>query len=523
MEAMKLVTASEMQTIEKHCAESGISEDDLMENAGLAVAERIRETPKMEPNIYGKRILALIGPGNNGSDGLIACRYLSNWGARVTVILCAVRKSPDPKRVLAENSGVSIIDGLSKDGLHSLRSELQAADMVIDAILGTGASRPIAEPLSSLLLCVVESSVSVIALDLPTGLNSDSGNFDVAGLRADITLMLGYPKLGSAVTGDASVTGKKLVLDIGIPEGFDSQVNTELLTNDFATSILPTRPDQGHKGQFGSTLVIGGSQQYLGAVTLATEAATRSGSGLTFVATPEPVYRIIGGHVPEAIYCSLPVSQNGDVNSSQACRIALDLLKNATSVVIGPGLGNNRNTFEFMSSFLSQINTEIPIVIDADGLNILAESHQWWDKLKIPCILTPHPGEMGRLMGISSADVQQNRSAVALEAAERFQKIVVLKGAATIIAAPDGRFRVSPWVNAGLAKGGSGDILAGLLGGLLAQSPHNLFDMASLAVFIHGYAADIAKNELGETGMRATDVSNRLGYFYRDFVSTKAN
>ena len=166
---MKLVTAAEMQTIEKHCVESGISEDNLMENAGLAVAESIRKTPKLEPNIYGKRILALIGSGNNGSDGLIACRYLSSWGARVTDILCAVRKSPDPKRDLAENNGVTVIDGLSKDGLHSLRSKLQTTDMVIDAVLGTGASRPIVEPLSSLLLCVVESSVPVIALDLPTG------------------------------------------------------------------------------------------------------------------------------------------------------------------------------------------------------------------------------------------------------------------------------------------------------------------------------------------------------------------
>tara|TARA_B110000014_G_scaffold198669_1_gene147903 strand:- start:670 stop:2241 length:1572 start_codon:yes stop_codon:yes gene_type:complete len=523
MEAMKLVTAAEMQTIEKNCVKSGISVDNLMENAGVAVAEAIRKTPKMEPDIYGKRIVALIGSGNNGSDGLIACRLLSTWGARVTVFLCATRKSSDPKRDLAENSGVTIVDGLSKDGIKSLKSKLQTTDLVIDAVLGTGASRPIAEPLSSLLFCAVESPATVIAVDLPTGLNSDSGEFDNAGLPADITLMLGYPKLGSAILADVNVIGEKIVLDIGIPEDVDSQVKAELLTKDLAVSMLPVRPDQGHKGQFGSTLIIGGSQQYLGAVTLATEAATRSGAGLTFVTTPEPAYRVIGGHVPEAIYQSLPVSQNSDINPSKACSIALNVVKNATSAVIGPGLGNNRNTFEFVSSFLSQIDDDIPVVIDADALNILAESHQWWNKLKIPCVLTPHPGEMGRLMGISSLDVQQNRVAVALEAAEKFQKIVVLKGASTVIAAPGGRFRVSPWVNSGLAKGGSGDTLAGLLGGLLAQHPDKLLDMASLAVYIHGYAADIARRELGETSMRATDVSNRLGYFYRDFMSKKAN
>ena len=520
---MKLVTAAEMQTIEKNCVKSGISVDNLMENAGVAVAEAIRKTPKMEPDIYGKRIVALIGSGNNGSDGLIACRLLSTWGARVTVFLCATRKSSDPKRDLAENSGVTIVDGLSKDGIKSLKSKLQTTDLVIDAVLGTGASRPIAEPLSSLLICAVESPATVIAVDLPTGLNSDSGEFDNAGLPADITLMLGYPKLGSAILADVNVIGEKIVLDIGIPEDVDSQVKAELLTKDLAASMLPVRPDQGHKGQFGSTLIIGGSQKYLGAVTLATEAATRSGAGLNFVTTPEPAYRVIGGHVPEAIYQSLPVSQNSDINPSKACSIALNVVKNATSAVIGPGLGNNRNTFEFVSSFLSQIDDDIPVVIDADALNILAESHQWWNKLKIPCVLTPHPGEMGRLMGISSLDVQQNRVAVALEAAEKFQKIVVLKGASTVIAAPGGRFRVSPWVNSGLAKGGSGDTLAGLLGGLLAQHPDKLLDMASLAVYIHGYAADLARKELGETSMRATDVSNRLGYFYRDFMSKKAN
>ena len=508
---MKLVTAAEMQTIEKNCVKSGISVDNLMENAGVAVAEAIRKTPKMEPDIYGKRIVALIGSGNNGSDGLIACRLLSTWGARVTVFLCATRKSSDPKRDLAENSGVTIVDGLSKDGIKSLKSKLQTTDLVIDAVLGTGASRPIAEPLSSLLLCAVESPATVIAVDLPTGLNSDT------------TLMLGYPKLGSAILADVNVIGEKIVLDIGIPEDVDSQVKAELLTKDLAVSMLPVRPDQGHKGQFGSTLIIGGSQQYLGAVMLAPEAASRSGTGLTFVTTPEPAYRVIAGHVPEAIYQSLPVSQNSDINPSKACSIALNVVKNATSAVIGPGLGNNRNTFEFVSSFLSQIDDDIPVVIDADALNILAESHQWWNKLKIPCVLTPHPGEMGRLMGISSLDVQRNRVAVALEATEKFQKIVVLKGASAVIAAPGGRFRVSPWVNSGLAKGGSGDTLAGLLGGLLAQHPDKLLDMASLAVYIHGYAADIARRELGETSMRATDVSNRLGYFYRDFITKKAN
>ncbi|MCH2530328.1 MAG: NAD(P)H-hydrate epimerase, partial [Dehalococcoidia bacterium] len=242
---MKLVTAAEMQRIEERCVESGISEDNLMENAGVAVAEAIRDTPEMKPDIYGKRIVALIGSGNNGSDGLIACRLLSIWGARVAVFICAPRKSSDPKRDLAEDSGVTIIDGLSQGGIKSLKSKLQTTDLVIDAVLGTGNSRPIAEPLSSLLLCAVESQARVMAVDLPTGLNSDSGKFDNSGLPADITLMLGYPKLGTATLTDSKVLGEKIVLDIGIPKGLDSQVKTELLTKDLAVSMLPQRPDQG--------------------------------------------------------------------------------------------------------------------------------------------------------------------------------------------------------------------------------------------------------------------------------------
>ena len=519
---MKLVTAAQMRSIEQACVEAGVSLDELMENAGLAVAEYIRDGSAspgrsgITGKIYGKRIVILIGPGNNGADGFVAGRHLARWGAVVTAVLCVKRKSPDSKRELAEQAGVSIFDGISESGNESLSEKLATADIVVDAVLGTGASRPISEPLSSLLITVVESDVPVVALDLPTGLNSDTGEFDIAGLPADLTLLLGYPKLGPAVEAGSAPTGETVVLDIGIPFGLDSHVKAELLTDDLAVSLQPERPPDGHKGTFGSTLIIGGSQGFPGAVTLTTDAATRSGVGLTFVATPEPVYRLVAGDVPEAIYRGLPVSANGEVEPSAAARTALELAARADSVVIGPGLGQNPATSEFLSILLSQIDDELPLVLDADALNILSHTHKWWERLENRAALTPHPGEMGRLMGISTAEVQQDRAAVVLEAARKFNRVVVLKGAATLIAAPDGRLRVSEWVNSGLAKGGSGDVLAGLLGGLLAQQPDNLFDMASLALFVHGYAAEAARVELGETGMRATDVSDRLGYFYRD-------
>jgi ADP-dependent NAD(P)H-hydrate dehydratase / NAD(P)H-hydrate epimerase len=520
---MKLVTADQMRAIEQSSVEAGVSLDVLMENAGLAVAQAVRDDlydTEDSNGIFGARIVILVGPGNNGSDGFVVGRHLAIWGANVIVVLCTKRDSNDPKRTLAQTAGVVVEDGLVESGLVLLQQKLETTDVVIDAVLGIGSSRRIAEPLAPLLFAVLESGVSVVALDLPTGLNSDTGEFDIAGLAADQTLMLGYPKIGPALAGDPSVTGDQFVLDIGIPGGLDSQIRTELIDEDLAKSLHPERPHDGHKGTFGSALIIGGSQDYLGAVTMTTDAASRSGCGLTFVATPEPAYRQIAGSIPEAMYRSLAVGPNGNITASKAARTALELARKSTSVTIGPGLGNNADTTEFLSIFLSEIDTETPLVLDADALNILSGSHKWWERLENPAVLTPHPGEMGRLLGISTDQVQQNRLSIALDAAEKFNKTVVMKGSATLIAAPDGRVIVSPWVNSGLAQGGSGDVLAGLIGGLIAQSPDEPFEMAALAVYIHGYAAHFARLKVGETGMRATDVLARLGDFFRDHVQS---
>ena len=520
---MKLVTATQMRAIEQSSVEAGVSLDQLMENAGLAVAEAVRDEFGKHSELFGKRITTFIGGGNNGADGLVAGRHLAKWGASVNAVLCASRISPDPKQDLALDSGVYVVDATDDFNTEMLRTLLESTDLIIDAILGIGSSRAVAEPLSEITFSAVESGVPIFALDLPTGLNSDTGEFDLAGLPADRTLMLGYPKLGPAIAADPSVTGEVSVLDIGIPEGLDSQVNTELITESVAASLIPERPFNGHKGTFGSTLIIGGSKHYLGAVTMATDAATRSGVGLTFVATPEPAYRQIAGDIREAMYRSLPVDGNNDIQAPQAAKSIHELAAKSSSVTIGPGLGTSSGVKQFLSTVLSEIDNTTPLVLDADALNILSATHMWWERFTNPAILTPHPGEMGRLMGITSAEVQNDRPRISQDAANKFNKIVVLKGASTLIAAPDGRIAVSPWVNTGLAKGGSGDVLAGLLGGLVAQQPDQLFEMAALAVFIHGYAAESARQDLGETGMRSTDVIERLGLFYRDAVQLDFN
>ena len=515
---MKLVTAAQMQAIEEASSDRGISFDQLMENAGRMVADTVSTALDGYRKIFGKRLLVLVGPGNNGSDGLVAARHLSKDGAGVTAILCAHRKSPDTKRDLAEAAGVAIINGVPKKVLAILKEKIESSDMVIDAVLGTGTSRPISEPLRSLIRTVREADVPVSALDLPSGLNSDTGEFDVAGLPANLTMMLGYPKLGTVISDSPSSIGKPTVLDIGIPPDLDTDITAELMTTDNSAQLQPYRPHHAHKGTFGTVLVVGGSKEFIGAAALSADAATRSGVGLTYVAVPEPAYRQIAGKIPDAIYRSLPVSTSGIIDPLTAVPTVVELSKHVASIVIGPGLGHNPSTTEFLWRLLPRLNKKTPIVLDADALNILAESDRWSERVGNPAVLTPHPGEMAKLLGTSIAEVQRDRIGTVLDAAKRFNKVVILKGAATIIATPKGELRVSDWVNHGLSKGGSGDVLAGLIGGLLAQEPTQVYDMASLGVFTHGYAGDAARKDIGETGMRATDVIERLGHFYRDII-----
>jgi NAD(P)H-hydrate epimerase len=345
---------------------------------------------------------------------------------------------------------------------------------------------------------------------LPTGLNSDTGSFDTNGLPADITLMLGLPKLGAVARAGEGVCGEIRVLDIGIPKALGADVKTEWLTEELAVSLLPERPADSHKGTFGRTLIIGGSPNYLGAALLSTNAAVRSGAGLVFLAAREPVYRLVAGRVEEAIYYSLPTGEDGEFRVREACAAALGAMKDVTSLLIGPGLGQSAGTVQFVEQLVRALPENVPAVLDADALNILARVPQWWESVKPPKVLTPHPGEMARLMARSIGEMQKDRVGTALEAAERFNATVVFKGAATVIAEPGGRLRVSPWVNSGLAKGGTGDVLAGLMAGMLAQAPERPFDMASAAVYVHGLAGELARRVLGEAGMTAGDVARKL-------------
>jgi NAD(P)H-hydrate epimerase len=297
------------------------------------------------------------------------------------------------------------------------------------------------------------------------------------------------------------------VLDIGISDGLDTGVSTEWLTQEAATALLSDRPGDANKGNFGRAFIAAGSANYIGAALLATSAAVRSGAGLVYLATRESVYRLVAGRVEEAIYHPLPENAQGRLDAGEAVRVFLADSQGASALLIGPGLGQANDTVQFVEQLCRSLREDTPVILDADALNILSRVPGWWDRVRSPKILTPHPGEMARLMDCRVQDVQEDRPGVAADAAAKFNATVVLKGAATIITAPDGRTRVSPWVNPGLAKGGTGDVLAGLMAGIAAQTPETLFDVASLAVYLHGLAGQLARDQHGEAGMTAGDVA----------------
>lgn len=504
---MKAVTAAQMRELERAAVKAGVSLDELMENAGRAVGE---EVAAGLGNTESSRVVVLVGPGNNGGDGLVAARALAEMGAEVEAFVVAGSGDPAGKRSAAEAAGVRV--GLATDdtGIEALRNSAEAADVVIDAVLGTGSSRPIGDPLGSVLAAVQQANVPVVAVDLPSGMNADTGQFDPNGLRADVTLMLGNPKTGPVVNAGSGDCGDIKVLDIGIPQGLDSDLDIEWLDPGLAMSLLPPRPADSHKGTFGRALLVAGSKHYPGAALLATDAATRSGAGLVELATERSVYGLAVGAVPEAIYTALEEDGPGGRDPSWSAAQVIERASSANSVLIGPGFGTSVRKSRFTRMLAAQASVLPPLVIDADALNILAGTHRWSESLPESTVVTPHPGEMARLLGRSTADVQADRLGAATHAAERWGVNVVLKGAATLIVSPAGGVRISPFVNSGLAKGGTGDVLAGLTCGLLAQMPDRPFDAASLAVYVHGLAGQIARSAKGEIAMRAGDVIDAI-------------
>jgi NAD(P)H-hydrate epimerase len=505
---MKVVTADQMRDIERRCAERGLPSEALMENAGLAFAQEIK---RMLGNVIGCRIAALIGPGNNGGDGLVAARHLRDWGAKVYICLCAPRSQEDPNFKLVLERGIPCFQVGDAKELSAFGSIIFSAEVIIDALLGTGRLRPIEGAMKLALDLAREAKrkrpqMRVVALDLPSGLDADTGRTDPACLPADVTVTLGYPKLGLCTFSGYKSVGHLAVADIGIPPDLAEDVSTELITEEWAKDTLPQRPLDANKGTFGRVLVAAGSVNYIGAAYLACQGAMRVGAGLVTLATPSGLQPILASKLTEVTYAPLPEEEFGILQIG-AAKVLQEWLPGYDVLLIGCGLGQTPTATEFVRDSLFSLPkaTAPALVIDADALNTLAKTPQWWESVPDKAVLTPHPGEMGRLASTAAEEVQSDRLGFAQRTAAQWQKIVVLKGAHTVIAAPDGSSRLSLEANPGLASAGTGDVLAGAIAGLLAQGL-SAFDAAALGVYLHGAAGEMVKRELGDTGMVASDL-----------------
>ena len=494
---LKIVTVEEMRAIEQEAAKVGLPSEVLMENAGLAVA---RHTRKWLGSVLGRHFLILIGPGNNGGDGLVVARHLHDWGAEVHLYSPSPRAESDENLQLCRKRGIDI-------NRASPESLLSSVDVVIDAFFGTGKSRPLDGAFKQALMKVKEArnrKLKVVALDLPSGLNADTGAVDDACVPADLTITLGYPKQGLFTFPGASMLGQLVIADIGIPDRLADHVTTDLIDRDKVKAMLPKRSPDANKGTFGRVLVCGGSVNYIGAMYLACEAAARVGAGVVTLATPKSLQPILASKLTEITYAPLPESEYGIVAANAAEELRPSL-SNSDVLLLGCGLGQSATASSFVESLLLG-TTDLPkLVLDADALNLLAKIPQWWQKAPGDAILTPHPGEMSRLTGLSVQEIQTRRHSVARDAAMSWQKVIVLKGACTVVASPDGKVSINPTVNPGLASAGTGDVLAGTIAGLAAQGL-SLHDSAVAGVFLHSQAGELTKEDLGDAGMLASDL-----------------
>ena len=507
---LKLVTPDQMRRIEDRSEALGVSKAALMQNAGLAIARRIRQ---LHAPLVGVPVLILAGPGNNGGDGIVAAQWLRRWQARPTIYICRDRPDPDPILDAARAANVPTIAASADANLAQLADLLARAHLVIDAALGTGNIRPIQSPLRDILAAAAAAKAArpelrILAIDVPSGMNAANGNADPACLPADITLSMGYPKVGHYAYAAAPLIGALETTAIGLPPGAAHDIPLTVMTAASARARLPLRPAASHKGSFGRTLTIAGSLNYIGAAHLSATAAARVGSGLVTIATPASVQAPIAAKSPEPTYLPLPETSPGVISPDAADTIFSEMPA-YNGLLIGCGMGQAADTRQFIERILYAEQALPPAVIDADGLNALAQTPRWWERFTQPAILTPHPGEMARLAAKSVPDVQSDRIGIARESAALWNKIVVLKGAYTIVAYPDSAAEISPFANPGLASAGTGDVLAGCIAGLLSQgvAPQ---DAAALGVYLHALAGERVRRDLGDAGMLASDLLPEL-------------
>lgn len=511
---MKVASISQVREIERAADRSLLSYEQMMLNAGAAASELLQERI---PINAATKITFLIGKGNNGGDGLVMARELARTTrADLQLYLLDARDRADSNYRAVLDAGISLASAADDHNGKQLSALVDSADVIVDAILGIGARLPLrgsaAKTLETVNDCLRERTARpfVLAIDCPSGIDCDTGDADAKAIAADLTISFIAGKPGLFVFPAAHYVGDLEIAAIGIPDRFPqlARIKTTVVDAPLASSLLPYRPLDGHKGSFGKVLLVAGSQHYIGAIALAAEAAYRSGAGLVTVATTRRLVDTVAGRLREPTWLPLQEIDGGIAES--AADAVLTAAEGCDALLIGCGLGTRESTRAFQRSVLARGSLPA-LVLDADALNLLSRDARFWDALPPGTIITPHPGELARLTDLSANEVNAERWRIASQCADRWNLVLVLKGAHTLIAAPDGRTSVLPIKTDALSTAGTGDILAGLIAGLRAQGL-SAFDSARLGAYIHASAGIIAAQNVGSSrSVIAGDALSALG------------
>lgn len=504
---MKILSTEAIQSVDRAAIEVlGVPGIVLMENAALGVVDAVIE---LVPEATTAAIFC--GPGNNGGDGLAVARHLAVRGFRIQAVLATGgREYAGDARVQLEiarnlsDFGVEVQELGSSDSLDAVTRQAASADVVIDALFGTGLSRPLEGGFAELVEAINALPGPRVAIDLPSGLSGD--RFDLPGphVLADVTVTFAAPQIAHIFPPAAEAVGLLAIADLGVPEDFVERAEGDLylLEREDLASVLGHRERSSHKGDYGHLLLVGGSAGKSGAAILSAQAAIRAGAGLVTGAVPEAIFDVFEASSLESMSVALPPDPDGGLGEA-----ALDALRAAagskSALALGPGLGTEASTQETVRQIV--LESELPAVLDADGLNAFAGDLERLADRSPPTVLTPHPGELGRLLGVDTAAVVADRLAAVREAARRSHCVVVLKGHLSLIAETGAGVYVNPTGNAGMATGGSGDVLTGMIGALMAGGLDALV-AAQVGVFVHGLAGDLAADRTGEISLAAADV-----------------
>lgn len=555
---MEILSVAEMREVERLADAHGLSYAQMMQNAGHGAAEVILQRLGAL-QVANPRVLVLVGPGNNGGDGLVCATALAKAGATVQCYLLKPRGDDDPVYAAARAQGIFMADAQNDMRLRVMHQMVAHANVIVDALLGTGVSRPVEGVLREVLGEVASrrrgdkgtrgqgdqetgrpgrlfSHPFLVALDGPTGMNYDTGALDPATVPADLTITFHAPKRGHFCFPAAGACGELVVVPIGIERlklgdwkllaHLQSSVsNLQLADDALIRGLLPSRRLDANKGTFGRVAVVGGCSDYIGAPGLAARAAYRVGAGLVALAVPEAIKPSVAAACNEAIFITLPEATDRHTPATLSrISVWLAAVRGGAAVVLGPGIGQAHETAEFLAYLLDalasgRVETK-GLVCDADALNLLAQMPNWPARLPALTILTPHAGEMARLAQTTIDDIQSDRIGNALKYADAWGHIVVLKGAHTVIAAPGYRGVVLPFANPAMATAGTGDVLAGCIVGLLAQGLAP-FDAAVCGAYLHGAAGEHWRYAHGDAGMLAGDLLSLLPDVLRSLVVSR--